>query len=100
MKKKTISLSRALSLLSIVMTLLLIMLTGFIAGYVFKRIVSDIYNKSNKSITGSALAGMKTVVFEEVRNGKLVVDMFSASESGYYAAILMDVHHNTSLLEC
>ena len=60
MKKKTISLSRALSLLSIVMTLLLIMLTGFIAGYVFKRIVSDIYNKSNKSITGSALAGMTT----------------------------------------
>ena len=37
------------------------------------------------------MLGIKGAVIDHAENGKLVVDMFSTSESGYYAAILMDV---------
>ena len=34
---------------------------------------------------------MKEALIDHAENGRIAVDMFSASENGYYAAVLMDV---------
>ena len=34
---------------------------------------------------------MKEALIDHAENGRIAVDMFSASEPGYYAAVLMDV---------
>ena len=37
------------------------------------------------------LLSMKEALIDHAENGRIAVDMFSASENGYYAAVLMDV---------
>ena len=61
-----------------------------LTGYTFKGMLHpDDYAAVSNSVHDQVR--MDNQHNDHAENGKLVVDMFSTSESGYYAAILMDV---------